>query len=491
MDRQRRLTTALAAAAALCLAASICRADGLRSKIDGILANGDLDGAVMSLRVVELPRGRVLYSYNSEEPLSVASNAKIVTTAAALDLLGPDFELSTTLVATGDIKNGVLYGDLVIVGKGDPSISEHWNGGDVMAPLRKFAREVKACGVRTVNGDLIADDFYFDREFWCASWPDNQWIHWYEAPVGALAFNDNCVDVTVGPGPSPGAPAVITLYPDVGYISFTNKIRTTASLQTHRSRGYGFYRNKLENAVTARGWYYLKAEPVKSNFTIYDPSLYLATALKKALSDEGVSVNGDIRRMRAAEAGAVEGGRVIAVNRVSVAEVVKHCNLNSQNLYSEMLLKTLGREIEGEGSFSGGARAIARFLEEVGIRPGEYTVADGSGLSRETRFSAMALTRILQHMYTHPAVKSFRDSLPLSGYTGSLAGRLAESHYAGRVRAKTGYILRVSSLSGYALAANGKTLAFSMVFNDFKGSNRYTVKPVQDEICRLLVDSSP
>lgn len=490
MDRQtpRRV---LLAASALVLVAGIARADGLRARIDAILANPQLDGAVLSVRVIELPRARVLYSFNSEAPLSVASNAKIVTTAAALDLLGGDFELSTTLVAAGSIKNGVLHGDLVIVGKGDPSISEHWNGADVMAPLRKFAAEATARGIETVSGDIVANDLYFDRQFWCPSWPSNQWIHWYEAPVGALAFNDNCVDVTVGPGAAAGEPASVTLYPDVGYIGFTNSIQTTSSLQTHRSRGYGFYRDKLENAVTARGYYYLKAAPAKSNFTIYDPSLYIAVALKKALADAGIEVTGHTRRMRQDEVAVLDGAEVIAVNRISLAEVVKHCNLNSQNLYAEMLLKTLGREVEGEGSFEAGARAVGRFLEKVGIRPGEYTMADGSGLSRESRFSAMALTRVLEHMYAHPSVGSFRDSLPLSGYPGSLASRLAQAPYMGKVRAKTGYILRASSLSGYAQSANDKTLAFSMVFNDFTGSNRYVIKPVQDDICRALVDSSP
>lgn len=490
MERQtpRRI---LLAASVIMLAARIAWADGLQTRIDAILANPQLDGAVLSIRVIELPRGRVLYSFNSEEPLAVASNAKIVATAAALDLLGPDFELSTTLVAAGSITSGVLHGNLVIVGRGDPSISEHWNGKDVMAPLRRFAAEAKASGIETVSGDIVANDLYFDRQFWCPSWPSNQWIHWYEAPVGALAFNDNCVDATVGPGAAPGEPASVRLYPDVGYIDFTNSIQTTSSLKTHRSRGYGFYRNKLENSVTARGYYYLKAAPAKSNFTIYDPSLYIATALKKALADAGIKVTGRPRRMRQDEVAALDGAEVIALNRVSLAEVVKHCNLNSQNLYAEMLLKTLGREVEGEGSFEAGARAVGRFLEKIGIRPGEYTMVDGSGLSRETCFSAMALTKVLQHMYTHPSVNSFRDSLPLSGYPGSLASRLAQTPYMGKVRAKTGYILRASSLSGYALTANDKTLAFSMVFNDFKGSNRYTIKPIQDDICRALVDSSP
>ncbi len=471
--------------------AAPARAQSLRQKIDQVLTRSELEGANLSVRVIEIPGGRVLYSYKSEEPLSVASNAKIVTTAAALDLLGPDFELSTTLVARGTVKSGTLHGDLVLVGKGDPSISRHWNGADVMAPLRFFAKECLASGIRTVTGDIVANDLYFDRQFLCPSWPSNQWIHWYEAPVCALAFNDNCVDATVKPGPSDGAVADVAIIPDVGYISFTNNIKTTASLKKHRGYGYGFYRHKMDTSVTGRGYYYLKAGPAETNFTVPDPSFYLAAALRRALADAGVRVNGRLRRMDAKDAGLLEGASVIAVNRVSLTEVVRHCNLNSQNLYAEMLFKTLGREVEGEGSFEAGARAVGRFLGKAGIQPGEYTIADGSGLSSQTRLSAMALTEVLKFMYTHKNVNAFRDSLPLSGYAGSLAGRLAEGPYLGKVRAKTGYINGASALSGYALTANGKTLAFGMIFNDFKGSNRYTIKPIQDEICRILVDSAP
>lgn len=484
------LKAILAAAvfAALCGPAT---AQGLRSRVDEILASPKLQGAQVSLRIIEMPNGRVLYSSRAEETLSVASNAKLVTVAAALDLLGGDFELTTTLVAAGKIAKGTLHGDLVIVGRGDPSMSEHWYGRDVMAPMRRLAAEVRAAGITAVTGDLLANDLYFDRRFWCASWPTNQWIHWYQAPVGALAFNDNCVDALVGPGASAGAPARVKIHPDVGYISLLNLIKTTSSLKEHRKRGFGFYRNKTANGVSAKGRYYLKASPSQTNFTVYDPSLYTAAAMAKALGEAGVSIGGATRRMTINETGKLDGARVLGVHRVKLAEVVKFCNLNSQNLYAEMLLKTLGREVEGEGSFSGGAKAVSRFLEKVGLKPGEYTVADGSGLSRETKFSAMGLTRVLKHMYGHSEVNAFRDSLPLSGYAGSLASRLTEEPYLGKVRAKTGYILGVSALSGYALTSNGKTVAFSMVFNGFKGSNRYTIKPVQDDVCRAIVDSSP
>lgn len=467
------------------------QAQSLKAKIDAALASSDLKGAKVAVRVVELGRGRALYNRNSRAPLSVASNAKIITTAAALDLLGVDFELSTTLVARGEVRDGTLYGDLVVIGKGDPSISEHFNGADVMAPLRRFAREVAASGIKNVTGDLIADDLYFDRQFLCPSWPPNQWMQWYEAPVGALAFNDNCVDVTIGPGAKAGDAAVIRFYPNVGYVTITNKVTTTSSLAKHRKKGYGFYRGKLDNRVTAKGCYYVKSAPAKTNFTVYDPSLYLITGLKKALSEAGIPVRGRLRRLRLEEAPDIEGAKVIAVNHVTVGEAIKYCNLNSQNLHAEMLFKTLGREVEGEGSFEAGGKAVGRFLEKFGIEPGEYTMVDGSGLSRETKFSAKAITDILAYVYTHKGVKAFRDSLPLAGYTGSLSNRLTKAPYRGSVRAKTGWIMKASALSGYARTQNDKTVAFSMIFNDFSGSNRYTIKPIQDEICRAIVDSSP
>ena len=483
MRGKLRLTTAVAIVATAWASAL---GGELRDKVDSILSSKDLAGAAVGVRILDAESGRVLYSYHSDDVLSAASNAKVVTTAAALDLLGSKFELTTTLLTRGAVRNGVLYGDLVLVGKGDPSMSTHWTK-DVMEPLRRFAREAASAGITAVTGDIVADDLYFDREFWCPSWPENQWIYWYQAPVSALAFNDNCVDVSVAPGGAEGAPAKVSYYPAVGYARLLNTIVTTPN----KKKTYAFYRGKFDNEVTAKGYVYIKREETVDYFTVYDPALYTAAGLKAALEEAGIRVRGTTRLMSEGEQSTLSGAQVLAVNRITLGEAAKYCNVNSQNLYAEMILKTIGRESVGKGSFAGGAEAVGRFLEKLGIPAGTYSAADGSGLSRETKYSAKILTEVLRHMYTSKEVEAFRDSLPLAGYDGTMEERLTDEAYRGKVRAKTGYILGASALSGYALTANGKTLAFSMIFNNFKGSNRYTVKPVQDNICRAMIDSTP
>jgi len=462
-------------------------AETLDATVNRLLASASLKNASVGVRIVEAPTGKVLFSYHAEDVLSVASNAKVVTTAAALDLLGSSFEMTTTLVARGELRDGILYGDLILIGRGDPSMSTHWTP-DVMVAMRRMAREARALGIQAVTGDMIADDLYFDRQYWCPSWPDNQWIQWYEAPVSAFAFNDNCVDVALWPGQAEGAPASLSYYPPVGYVNLTNAILTTSNKKKH---GYLFNRGKFDNDVKARGFYYIKGEPVRDFFTVYDPALYAATGMRKALADAGVNVRGTTRRMEQPEESTLTGTKIVAINRITVGEVVKYCNLNSQNLYAEMILKSIGREVVGRGSFEGGAAAVAKFLEAIDVHPGTYSTADGSGLSRETKYSAKILTEVLRHMYRSKEVVAFRDSLPLAGYDGTMEARLVEDEYRGKVRAKTGYILGASALSGYARTANGKTLAFSMIFNNFKGSNRYTIKPIQDDICRAMVASTP
>ena len=475
-----------AAAAVVTVLSAIASAGSLQQEVDRLLASPDAKAARVSVRILEADTGKVLYSYHAEDVLPVASNAKLVTSAAALDLLGSKFELTTTVVARGEIRNGVLYGDLVLVGRGDPSMSTHWYP-DVMAPMRRLASEAASSGIRTVTGDMVADDLYFDRQFLCPTWPSNQWINWYEAPVAALAFNDNCVNVSVSAGPSDGAPAVLTYYPPVGYANIINAILTTSSKKRH---GYAFDRKSLENNVTAKGYFYARSEPSEDTFTVYDPSLYTAAALRAALQEAGVGVQGATRLMDPSEEPTLVGCRVLAVNRISLGEVVKYCNVNSQNLYAEMLLKTLGREVVGQGSFQGGAQAVARYLQELNIFPGTYWAADGCGLSHETRYSAKILTEVIRHMYQSPEVVAFRDSLPLAGFDGTMEERLTEPEYRGKVRAKTGYILNASALSGFAQTSNGKTLIFSMVFNNFKGY-RYSIRPLQDEICRAMINSAP
>ena len=485
---KKQLAIRAASAVALVLLASTAFAADIKPVIDTLLSSPNLSGAAISVRVVEVPSGKVLYSFHADDTVATASNAKVVTTAAALDLLGPDFELTTTLVARGEVRDSVLYGDLILIGKGDPSISTHWNGGDSMAPLRRFAQETVADGVRSVTGDIIVDDSYFDGEYWCPSWPSNQWIHWYMAPVAALAFNDNCIDATVSPGKGSGAPAIVAYYPRTDYVRVTNLIKTTSA----RSPSYGFYRDKDSNDVTAKGSVSARASAVTTNFTVHDPALFLAAGLRRALEEAGISVAGTVRRLSESERPSLQGLTVVAVNRITVAEVVKYCNLNSQNLYAEMLFKTLGREVVGEGSFEGGGRAVGKYLEKLGVYPGTYCAADGSGLSKETRYSAKVMTEVLRSMYAHRGVAAFRDSLPLAGYNGTMSDRLTDERYRGRVRAKTGYIFGASSLSGYVRTANDKTLAFSILMNRPKGlPNRAVAKPIQDNICKALIDSAP
>ncbi len=487
MNKYAFLKTPIAVAVIVALACGLAGAQGLRENVDRLLGDPKLKGAAVGVRIVDASTGAVLYSYHADEVMSVASNAKIVTTAAALDMLGSKFELTTTLVARGSVSAGALNGDLVLVGRGDPSFSTHWVS-DVMEPVRRLAREAAAGGINAVTGDIIADDTYFDREFWCESWPKDQWIQWYEAPVSAMAFNDNCVDVVVSAGAAEGAPAGLRFYPAVDYVNLANRVLTTTNRKKH---GYAFYRGKYDNNVIAKGYFIKGGADVSDNFTVYDPALYLASALKKALSDAGINVAGSVRLMRREEAVSSSPSRVVAVNRITLAEVARYCNVNSQNLYAEMILKTLGREAAGHGSFQGGADGVADFLKKLRIQPGTYHVADGSGLSRETKYSAFIMTEVLRHMYRSSEIIAFKDSLPLAGQDGTMENRLTGDAYRGKVRAKTGYILGASALSGYALTANGKTLAFSIIMNNFKGSNRTVAKPIQDDICRAMIDSRP
>jgi serine-type D-Ala-D-Ala carboxypeptidase/endopeptidase (penicillin-binding protein 4) len=462
-------------------------AGDVKQQIDAILANPGLKGAMIGVHVIDVADGSVIYSYHADDVLSVASNAKLVTTSAILDALGPNFELTTSLIARGEIKNGTLYGDLILVGKGDPSMSTHWTGSDVTLPLQRFAKEALAAGITNVTGDVVVDDFYFDRQFLNPSWPKTQWIQWYEAPVAAMAFNDNCVDVTITPGSAVGAPAALTFVPAVDYVNIVNTIKTSP-----KGSDYSFWRTLTSNEVTAKGTYCIKAGTVTDeHFTVYDPSMFLGAGLKKTFENNGIKTAGTLRLMAPSEEPTLVGTRLVAVNRVTLADVVKYCNLHSQNLYAEMLFKTLGKEVTGEGSWIGGSKAVARFLEKVGARPGTYVAADGSGLARETRYSAAILTNILKYMYTSKGNVALRDSMPLAGYDGTMEKRLTDPAYRGKVRAKTGYILGTSSLSGYVVTANNKVLAFSIVFNKFKGGNKNFAHPVQDTICKVLVDSAP
>ncbi|MEZ5333553.1 MAG: D-alanyl-D-alanine carboxypeptidase/D-alanyl-D-alanine-endopeptidase [Thermoanaerobaculia bacterium] len=330
-------------------------------------------------------------------------------------------------------------------------------------------------GVRLVYGA-------FEERTVHPDWPTDQLDAWYEAPVAALSFEDNCVLARVSPGPRPGAPARVDVVPDVGTVEVSSSAVTVSGLPRstvtiHRSQG--------GEVLSVRGQIGLGSEPLEAWVTVDDPVAYFGAALRAGLRQAGVTVDGADARSAALEG---DGWRTVAVRRTDLLSVLEVMNQRSQNLFAESVFKLLGRELCGAGSWAAGRSAVEEFLrEDVGLAAGSFSLADGSGMSRENRFTPRQLTRLLDFMFHHRWGKEFLRTLPFSGQEDlRWERRLAEPPYRGNVFAKTGGLRAVSTLSGYAKARSGRLYAFSILCNDTRSN--FDAMRAQDAIVEALID---
>ena len=451
--------------------------------LSGALAR-EVEGArrvarTLGVHIVDLAERREVYAFEADHPRILASNTKLLTTAAALAELGPDFEFETRVLLRGDKVEATLEGDLAVVGSGDPNLSGRFHDGDAYAVFRPWARALRERGITKVNGDLVLVNGIFEEPRVHPDWPRDQLTTWYEAPVEALSFSDNCVLVRVRPGRAPGAPAVVETVPRLEYFQFRNSARTgggAGRLFVTREDG--------GDVIVVSGSIPQRSGPIDVWVAVYDPTAYFAAAVRAAFAEEGVTIAGVTQAVHGLPGGVWEQ---VAAHTSDLATTLAVTNKRSQNFYAECLAKLLGHRLEGRGSWPAAGVAISRVLARLGLPAEEFRLVDGSGLSRGDQASARALTTLLAQMYFHAFGRDFVRSLPFSGEADlAWRRRLADPPYRGNVYAKTGTLAGVSALSGYAKATSGRVYAFSILCNQVRSNAG--AHAAQDRIVRALID---
>jgi D-alanyl-D-alanine carboxypeptidase/D-alanyl-D-alanine-endopeptidase (penicillin-binding protein 4) len=420
--------------------------------------------------------GHLLYGRNETRMFVPASNTKLIVSAVAAALLPPEWRVKTSVYG-GPVVGGVLQGDLVLYGRGDPTMDRRCYATDTtlagacdtdaFARLRQLVDGLRAKGVRAVAGDIVGDGSYFESTLVHPNWEAFDLNWWYAAPVSGLGFHDNSVDFQWQPGQALGAPAVITMNPDLGDVGFENRTVTVAP-GGESDVGDRFFREPGTLQVWAEGTVALDNPPHTESFALPDPNLYAARALRQALLDAGISVRGTTR----STTDSLLYGRIRAtpplaeVSSRPLRDWIFPILNTSQNWFAEMLLKQLGKQFGKGGSWPDGLEVERRFLiDSARVDSTQFSLSDGSGLSSSNLVSPLAFTQLLRFMRRHPRFGTFAPGLPQAGMAGSLKNRFAGTSLAGRVRAKTGSIARVQSLSGYIDLGNGKTLTFSIEAN--------------------------
>jgi D-alanyl-D-alanine carboxypeptidase/D-alanyl-D-alanine-endopeptidase (penicillin-binding protein 4) len=420
--------------------------------------------------------GKILFERNASRLFVPASNTKLLVAAAAAALLPPDLRVKTGVYAGGPVANGVLHGDLVLYGRGDPTWSRRCFAADTtregacerdpMRPLRDLATQLRARGIRTVTGQVVGDGSWFEPALIHGTWEQGDLPWWYAAPVSALAFNDNSLDVRWGPGEEVGAPGRVAFSPDFGDVTLENRTRTVAP-------DSGFALDVGGNHAGLRLWASGRIPFGRPDRTSYvavpDPSRYAAEALRAALTEARIAVLGgtgsttDSLRYAAARA----APPLAEIESRPIREWLVPILGPSQNLFAEMLLKQIGRQVGGEGSWAKGIEVERRFLiDSVGLDSTQIAPNDGSGLSHVNVVSPLAFARLLLWMRRHPGYGVFAGALPVAGRSGTIRTRMTRTPVEGRVFAKTGSISRVNALSGYVTMPNGHTRVFSILTNN-------------------------
>ena len=460
--------------------------------VSEIIERAPHDRAPWGIAVSDATTGETLVSYNADRLFIPASNTKLVVAAAAAHYLDPDFRYTTTLETTGDIVDGVLRGDLVLRGTGDPTISGRY-ADDMLDIPDALTDSLRTRGIRRIDGAVVADESHWDGDYVRPDWEVYDLLWWYAAPVSALGFNDNAIDFTIAPGPA-GAPATIMWRPQTDFFTFVN--RTTTTPAGTRST-LDFTRVAGTDTIIAYGTIAADASRHTEYFAVDDPARYTGTVLREALERHGITVaDRSVRVVRGRSptspepvAGEIAPRRVLATHRSEpLPRLIAPVLQTSQNWFAEQMLKTIGRETAGDGSWSSGLDAERRFLiDVVGVDSTAFRLRDASGLSSGNLLTPAALVGILSYMQRTPRMAPAREALPVSGgRTGSLRLRLED--LAGRVRGKTGSINNVDSLSGYLTADSGRTLIFAIVANN-SGQPSSSMRPVLDDIVRVLADT--
>jgi serine-type D-Ala-D-Ala carboxypeptidase/endopeptidase (penicillin-binding protein 4) len=446
----------------------------LRAIVDG----SPLAGARAGILVADVATGKVVYAKDADVLLNPASNVKLFTSAAALARLGPEYRFSTEFLVEPGPAPGLAPRTLYVRGKGDPSI--------VTERLWGITGDLQHLGLDRI-GDLVVDDSWFDAQRVGPGYDQEGGDKAYLAPTGALSLNFNTVAVHVGPGERKGAKGRVALEPACDHLEVENRTTTVAANGRRRVTVTSSWAGGRQRIVV-EGRLPLGSRPHAMWRRIDEPALYFGSALKRLLELRGVKV-GKVR------AGATpEGARLVYVSESeALAEIVRKLNKTSNNFTAEQLVKALGAEAKGApGSWPKGIAAIEDFLADAGIPRGAYVMKNGSGLNDTNRFSARQVVTLLRHVYGRfPLAAEYLASLPVAGRDGTIRWRMEGTEAQGRLRAKTGTLENVTSLSGYVETAAHQTLAFSVLVNDYPGRAGAVVRTVDAVGSALAASGGP
>ena len=449
----------------------------LKNELDKIVNDNFFERSQIAIEIFDLTEGKSLYSHNNKLLLHPASNMKLLTSAAGLVFLGPEYEFTTTLYYKGVAEGATLYGDLYIVGGLDPDLT--------LIDLDSLVQALKSLEIRFITENIYADISIKDSLYWGSGWM------WDDNPdpgaplLSALNINDNAIEVFVT-GNKVGLPGIVSLKPETQYVKIENNSVTVPSTvpgNLNITRDWLNGNNTIFIEGQVRLGEVIDTSVHRKELNLLKPEKYFLTLFKEHLEKEKIFSYGEL------DINTLPGGSIYLaeINR-SLVNVLINLNKESDNLSAEMLLYALAlKDSAAPAVAKNGIEIINSLIDSVGLDPNDYSLADGSGVSRYNLVSAELLIELLKYMYKHSEFYPYYNSLSVAGVDGTLENRMKNRVAEGNVHAKTGTLAGVSSLSGYVSAKNGNLITFAIMMQNFVEKNS-VARRFQDKICELLAN---
>lgn len=480
--------------------------ESLQQDLADIFEDPNFSNAHWGITVQSMETGQYIFRRNDTKSFLPASNHKLFTTAMALSLLGADFTYTTQLVTDGKISDRTLRGDLIIRGAGDPTLGSPSLSSDptIMATFEAWADSLERLGITKIIGNIIGDDTYFTDQRYPYGWAIEDIPYYFAMQTSGLSFAENRVTVRAWAASNISASPKFSLDPATEYVDVINDALTKQdSITINIKRGVDsviaigsttleITREQGLNRVHITGEIPRSGDTIREHISVENPTLYAAEVLREVLEDRGIEVRGKTVSARDLKRKVPYlKSRVLAYyTSPPLSDIVATTNKRSNNHFAEQLFLTVAKEREGEGSWVKGSEAMKKFVSSIGIDPQRMSIYDGSGLSRMDLVSPAQIVTLLRAMYQRKQLFSFfYPSLALMGVDGTLSTRLRETRAQGNVRAKTGFLTGVRTISGYLTTTDGEMLAFSILANNYT-TPVSLVNNLQDLVLLRLVNFS-